>query len=134
MVSFYLSLSRYHYTHNYIYIYICIYIILYIYVYIYILYIYIIYIYIIYIYIYIYNIYICIYIGLTFLMESWVAWHPTIMREYHRKISIVALSNILSLRYPPLEGMIVNGDIIVDKKKGGGVKTRSKEKADPVFI
>jgi hypothetical protein len=71
--------------------------------------------------------------GLKFLMESWVDWHHLIIRSYQRKVSIVALSNILRLRNPQIESLVVKGEALPEppSRAGGGMKTRSKSKANP---
>ena len=66
-------------------------------------------------------------------MSDWVQLQGTIFGSYNTKMSIVALSKVLSYgvqtQDPKLEAMVVRGDEIF--QQGGGIQTRSKTKTTP---
>ena len=66
-------------------------------------------------------------------MSDWVQLQGTIFGSYDTKMSIVALSKVLSYgvrtQDPKLEVIVVRGDEIF--QQGGGVQTRSKTKTTP---
>lgn len=67
------------------------------------------------------------------LMSDWVQLQGTIFGSYDTKMSIVALSKVLTYgvqtQDPKLEAIVVRGDEIF--QQGGGIQTRSKTKTTP---
>lgn len=69
--------------------------------------------------------------GLQLLIKVWLENHEYIHGSLARKMSCTSLANLMLLKHGILKEIQVKGDLIQSLGQSGGIKTRSKAKANP---